>query len=98
MTAYAQAASVRVSLQVADGRALFAIRDDGRGCSADDVARARDGGSFGLQSMADRLRSEGGEFTFTSQPGLGTEVQGWLPLSALQESRDFPERTNGIST
>lgn len=78
--AHAGASRVSVRVAVAAGAVLFQIVDDGRGSSAAERQRARGRGSFGLESMAARVRSQGGEFHFRSTPGEGTEVEGWLPL------------------
>jgi signal transduction histidine kinase len=54
-----------------DGIALRA-RDDGRG-----VAELRLGN--GLRGMRERLREHAGDVQFSSRPGGGFEVRGWMP-------------------
>lgn len=78
--AHAEASRVSVRVAVAAGAVLFQIVDDGRGSSAAERQTARGRGSFGLESMAARVRSQGGEFHLRSTPGAGTEVEAWLPL------------------
>ena len=78
---YAFTSSASVSL-AEDGRALtFAVVDDGRGF--DPVAT--NGGS-GLQGIADRLGALDGQVTVTSAPGLGTTIEGRLPLAVAVEA------------
>ena len=86
VAAHAEAKRVIVRLSREEGVVSFAIADDGRGVSAAERRAAVSEGSFGLQSMSARMRSEGGGFDFVSVPGEGTEISGWLPTVDGQRS------------
>ena len=77
---YAEATAATVRLAQENGSLTFAVSDSGRGF---DPATAERG--TGLQGIADRLASLGGELDVTSAPGDGTTVAGRLPL--IEESR-----------
>ena len=79
--AHAEASAATVTLAREDGRILFAVRDDGRGSSAETRQAAQQAGSFGLKSMATRLEMSGGALEFDSAPGAGTTVAGWVPAA-----------------
>ena len=76
---HADATSVAIRMDAADGGVVLSIRDDGRGFqpgnSGDD--------SFGLLGMEEGVRSVGGRFACTTGPGQGTEVRVWLPRLPL---------------
>ncbi len=73
------ARAVRVHLQVADGRLLLQITDDGAGFDpqATDI-RSRQG--LGLFSMQERASQVGGLLTIESFPGGGSKVRLLVPL------------------
>jgi signal transduction histidine kinase len=73
---YANASSVRVRLNDAEGLLVFEVEDDGAGF---DVTATRHGS--GLQGMADRLEALGGTLEIRSSPGNGTIVIGRVPTS-----------------
>lgn len=77
--AHADATEVKVTLRRVNGRVLFSVIDDGRGSTNFALDEAQAHGSFGLQSMRARLEAVGGEFSFSSEPGQGTTVSGWVP-------------------
>jgi len=79
VAAHAEAGRVRVALSPDNERVTFLIADDGRGSSAAERQAARGRGSFGLQSMTARVRTQGGNLHFRSEPGEGTTISGWLP-------------------
>jgi signal transduction histidine kinase len=78
---HARATTVRIELRCADGALHLVIADDGAGF---DVAaaqrRAREGETFGLLGMQERVQLLGGEIQIRSTPGNGTVVQVRLPL------------------
>ena len=71
---HAAASAVDISI-VDDGRARFAVRDDGVGF---DPARVEVGS--GLTNMRDRLAAVGGWMNVDTAPGAGTRVLGVIPL------------------
>jgi len=73
---YAQASRVDISLSQEAEVLRFEVRDDGVGF---DPARIERG--LGLQGMADRLASIGGDLDVCSAPGVGTTVIGRVPIS-----------------
>lgn len=74
-----EASRVWIVVQGEDGRVAFSVRDDGRGFTEAQRARAEAEGHFGLPSMQARMAKLGGELAVTSAPDQGTTVQGWLP-------------------
>ncbi len=70
-------ATAGIELQRTAATVRFSVRDDGRGFAAG----TSDGGN-GMANMRRRLGAIGGELTFTSAPGAGTEVRGTLPVAA----------------
>lgn len=77
---HARASSIEVRLAFGHRAVELSVSDDGRGFEiAHTVARAERGGSVGLCSMRDRVRSEGGRFRLRSGAGSGTEVLVTLP-------------------
>ena len=83
---HAEATAADVTLARENGRVVFAVRDDGRGSSADERRAALAAGSFGLKSMQARLELAGGALHFDSAPGAGTTVAGWVPASGGRQS------------
>jgi signal transduction histidine kinase len=83
VAAHARAQCVHISLRRQEEKVTFVVADDGRGSSESQRAQARAAGSFGLQSMQDRIQALGGEFHYTSVPGQGTQVAGWVPADVL---------------
>jgi signal transduction histidine kinase len=72
---YSQANEVSVSLLEDHGELVLSIRDDGRGF---DRAATPLGG--GLQNMTDRLAALGGTLTVRSRSGVGTIIEGHVPV------------------
>lgn len=72
---YAAASQASVCVDVANGRAILSIRDNGRGFEPE-VALALEHGRehFGLRGMQERARSLGGTCDIFSQPGAGTSI------------------------
>ena len=80
---HAGASRVEVRLRRDGASLVLALRDDGRGFDAGEVA-ARKGseGSFGLASIRERARMLGGECSVRSEPGAGTAVEIRVPANA----------------
>ena len=78
---HAEASHIDVSLDRVDGRVQFAVHDNGRGSTAAERQAAETQGSFGLKSMQARVERCGGVFDFSSEPGRGTTVSGWVPAA-----------------
>jgi signal transduction histidine kinase len=78
---HAEAGSVKVHIDYQQSTVVLTVTDDGSGF---DVKEARKQtlhrGSVGLQSIAERVRAEGGRLEITSEPGRGTTVRVELPL------------------
>jgi signal transduction histidine kinase len=72
------AASVRVRLDMPDGRLLLAVADDGSGFDPAGVAAGR---HLGLVSMRERAAALGGELRVESAPGSGTTISMEVPWS-----------------
>jgi signal transduction histidine kinase len=76
ITKYAEASRVEISLtRSSNGRLSFAVTDDGVGF---DPASASHGS--GLQGIADRLDALGGTLEIVSTVGVGTAVNGSVPV------------------
>jgi signal transduction histidine kinase len=73
VTKYAQASSVKVTVEQANGYALIEVADDGVG-----GADPRRGS--GLRGLADRVASLNGKLAIDSPPGAGTRVRAEIPL------------------
>jgi signal transduction histidine kinase len=70
---YAQASSVKVTVEQVNGCALVEVADDGVG-GADPVL------GTGLRGLADRVASLRGKLAVDSPPGAGTRVRAEIPL------------------
>ncbi|MGZ8701817.1 MAG: histidine kinase [Gaiellaceae bacterium] len=73
VTKYAQASSVKVTVEQANGCALVEVADDG-------VGGADPGRGSGLRGLADRVASLNGKLAVDSPPGAGTRVRAEIPL------------------
>jgi len=76
VTKYAEASQVEISLTRSNGRIAFAVTDDGVGF---DPASTSHGS--GLQGIADRLDALGGTFEIVSTVGVGTVLNGSVPVA-----------------
>ena len=72
---YAEASTVTLRLEQANGSLTFEVSDDGRGF--DPAAASR---GSGLQGIADRLAALGGTFWIESRTGTGTTLRGRVPV------------------
>src|SRR5438094_252453 len=73
------ATRVKVTLQVEDGGIHGVVEDDGRGFVL--AEREHLPGHLGLLALHERALLAGGWNKITSEPGLGTTVEFWLPFS-----------------
>jgi signal transduction histidine kinase len=73
VTKYAQASSVKVTVEQANGCAVIEVADDGVGGA--DPTRGS-----GLRGLADRVASLNGKLAIDSPPGAGTRVRAEIPL------------------
>jgi signal transduction histidine kinase len=70
---YAQASSVKVTVEQTNGYAVVEVTDDGLG-GADPLRGS------GLRGLADRVASLNGKLAIDSPPGAGTRVRAEIPL------------------
>jgi len=68
---HAQATAVEAELRLEAKACRFEIRDNGRGITADDIAKPT---SLGLLGMQERARLVGGDVSFGPRPGGGTII------------------------
>jgi PAS domain S-box-containing protein len=73
VTKYAQASSVKVTVEQVNGCAQVEVADDGVGGADPDLGS-------GLRGLADRLASLNGKLAIDSPPGAGTRVRAEIPL------------------
>jgi signal transduction histidine kinase len=77
---------VAVTVTVAGAGVALVIDDDGRGFSADDLARARANDHFGVRLLREKVEAAGGTFELESKPGAGAHLRVKLPVAV-----DAPE-------
>lgn len=82
VAAHAEASHVSVVLRELDGHAVLRIEDDGRGFTADDVARRRAQGHVGTSAIEELAEDASGSLRIDSEPGKGTTVVLELPVEA----------------
>ena len=75
---HAGASLAQVCIAETGGGLRIEIRDDGTGFVVGD---REEPGHFGLRHMRERAEAVGGRCTVSSEPGKGTAVDVWLPLS-----------------
>jgi PAS domain S-box-containing protein len=75
---HAGAKSAWATLAAVDGELHFEMEDDGRGITAEDLAKTR---SLGLKGMRERIAYLGGSLEISRAPRGGTRVRARLPLS-----------------
>jgi signal transduction histidine kinase len=79
---HAHASSVDVHLACGDGVLRVEVRDDGRGFDVSaEEASAVDSEKFGLTSIRERLKAQGGAMEIRSSPGCGASVVLLAPLA-----------------
>ena len=75
---HAGATEACVRLRGEEGGVSLLVEDTGNGF---DIDEARKSGGLGLISMEERVRLVNGKFKIRSQPGVGTTVEVFVPLS-----------------
>jgi len=75
------AQSASVTLRPKEGGLQLLVTDDGVGFEP----KAGHSAGLGVASMRERVREVGGKFSICSEPGAGTTVQAWAPLTAQKE-------------
>jgi len=78
---HAGAQRVSVTIVERDGAIEIAVTDDGRGFSGSEPS---DG--FGLIGMRERIRLVGGRYELESEPGQGTTVHAWIPVTRTESA------------
>src|SRR5438105_10449129 len=76
---HSKATTVRISLAVVDGGVLGVIRDDGKGFVV--AERSNLPGHLGLLALRERALMAGGRYKIESEPGTGTTIEFWIPIS-----------------
>ena len=79
---HAAASQARVCLDVTDGQAMLAVRDDGRGFNPElAMAREFNRERFGLRGISERVASLGGTSEVLSHPDAGATVLVSIPIA-----------------
>jgi signal transduction histidine kinase len=76
---HAAGAALTVCLARVADRLCFAVRDDGPGY---DLGAEPGSPGRGLRNVQARMSAVGGRLEISSRPGVGTTVEGWIPLPA----------------
>jgi len=76
---HARATRVTVVAQTVDGGLRVAVSDDGTGFVVAESVRVP--GHIGLVAMRERAQLAGGWYRIQSEPGTGTRIEFWVPLS-----------------
>jgi signal transduction histidine kinase len=82
---HAQATQIWVTLQQTMDMAILAVKDDGKGFSADDGLGLKHTTGVGLPGMQERFELLGGQLEIRSTPDLGTALLASVPLDREQE-------------
>jgi signal transduction histidine kinase len=76
---HARATRVRVVAETADRGIRIQVSDDGTGFVVAESARVP--GHIGLVAMRERAQLAGGWCRIDSDPGTGTKIDFWVPMS-----------------
>jgi signal transduction histidine kinase len=74
---HAKARHVSLALHDVKGETMLRVCDDGQGFDAGQAGLS----GHGLAGMRFRVHAENGRMRVDSQPGVGTTVEAWLPVS-----------------
>jgi signal transduction histidine kinase len=77
---HSDASRLRVSLRKVDDGILGVVDDDGKGFNV--AERSNLPGHLGLLALRERALMAGGWYKIESQPGNGTHVEFWIPISS----------------
>ena len=77
---HAKAHHVEIVVWSTSDRALLEVQDDGRGFDHDKVKLTI---GHGLSNMETRAANVGGDVDISSEPGSGTSILAWVPLTEL---------------
>lgn len=78
---HAQAANANIQIEHTGSMVTLRIQDDGKGFSQEERKNSIEHGSFGLLSMEGRAQMMGGRLEIHSEPGHGTSIEGYIPLT-----------------
>lgn len=78
---HAEAQHLKVTLALSDDEAEATVEDDGKGFEVSSIAQTRDAPKFGILGMQERAALLRGTVEVRSQPGHGSIVRVWIPLS-----------------
>ncbi len=76
---HAQADRVAISLDVDEDEVRMAVVDDGRGFDVAEAFAVREGASYGMAGMRERVEMVGGTFRVASEPGKGARIDVRIP-------------------
>jgi PAS domain S-box-containing protein len=88
---HSEARSARLSLEPSNGGVLVRVADDGVGFSAE-AASTPHPGHLGLTALGERADLAGGWLRIISNPGAGTKVEFWIPMSTQASEGEDPDR------
>lgn len=92
---HAAATRATISLRQQDGVATLTVEDDGQGMTSRDLVDQRAAGHVGLTLLANRVRTQQGELTISSEPGRGTRLTVSLPVTRFRPPEDPADRPSG---
>jgi len=82
---YAQVEQVDVNIKIEEPMIRILISDKGIGFDPEETGAVRQ--SFGLIGMKERVMQVGGNLLVNSAPGMGTQLEAYLPLGDHLERR-----------
>lgn len=77
---HANAHRVSVAVTIDDASVVVTVDDDGHGFTAEDVARQRAAGHFGMRFLAEKAEVLRGSFESPPTPGAGVHIRLTLPI------------------